>query len=116
MKERKKKSLICQNKNKQAFNKLVVNYFDNDREALRRKLVPISYDLSLSHMGLSMEDSVQMKDTNIVIHCASTSEYENSLEWNLEVRKNNNEIGLTKEKERLRTCLNFRQTYWERFD
>lgn len=55
------------------------------KEALRRKLVPISYDLSLSHMGLSMEDSAQMKDTNIVIHCACTSEYENSLEWNLEV-------------------------------
>jgi hypothetical protein len=48
-------------------------------------LIPISYDLSLSHMGLSMEDSIQMKDTNVVIHCAATSEYENSLEWNLEV-------------------------------
>lgn len=52
---------------------------------MKQKLIPISYDLSLPHMGLSMEDSVQMKDTNIVIHCASTSEYENSLEWNLEV-------------------------------
>lgn len=42
-------------------------------------------------MGLSMEDSVQMKDTNVVIHCASTSEYENSLEWNLEVNNNKKE-------------------------
>lgn len=62
-----------------------MDYFDNDKEALRQKLIPISYDLSLSHMGLSMEDSVQMKDTNVVIHCAATSEYETSLEWNLEV-------------------------------
>ncbi|KAI8640682.1 male sterility protein-domain-containing protein [Parasitella parasitica] len=62
----------------------LLRYFDNDKEALRRKLIPISCDLSLSHMGLSMEDSIQMKDTNIVIHCAATSEYENSVEWNLE--------------------------------
>jgi rhodanese-related sulfurtransferase len=51
----------------------------------REKLIPISYDLTLSQLGLSMEESVQMKDINIVVHCASTSEYENSLEWNLEV-------------------------------
>ncbi|KAG1450166.1 hypothetical protein G6F46_007502 [Rhizopus delemar] len=50
----------------------------------REKLIPISYDLTLSQLGLSMEESVQMKDINIVVHCASTSEYESSLEWNLE--------------------------------
>ncbi|KAL7331641.1 hypothetical protein PS15p_203807 [Mucor circinelloides] len=69
--------------NTPAFQKLL-KHFGNNKDTLRRKLIPISYDLSLSHMGLSMEDSVQMKDTNIVIHCACTSEYENSLEWNLE--------------------------------
>lgn len=57
-----------------------------DKQLLgREKLIPISYDLTLSQLGLSMEESVQMKDTNIVIHCAATSEYESSLEWNLEV-------------------------------
>lgn len=50
-------------------------------------MIPISYDLSLPQMGLSMEDNIQMKDTNIAIHCASTSEYEASLEWNLEVNQ-----------------------------
>ncbi|KAI8974277.1 male sterility protein-domain-containing protein [Pilobolus umbonatus] len=57
---------------------------EDSKLKLRQKLIPISYDLSLPHMGLSLEDGMQMKDTNIVIHCAATSEYENSLEWNIE--------------------------------
>lgn len=93
---------------------MVRDNFDNDKEALRHKLIPISYDLSLSHMGLSMEDSLQMKDTNIVIHCAATSEYENSLEWSLEVclfifYKTNSV--LTKI-----VLIVYRQMYWEQFD
>lgn len=87
--------------NTSAFDKLIIDYFDGEREALRQKLVPISYDLSLSHMGLSMEDSVQMKDTNIVIHCASTSEYENSLEWSLET----NVLGTIRLMDYLDGCL-----------
>ncbi|KAI8088601.1 male sterility protein-domain-containing protein [Thamnidium elegans] len=87
--------------NTPGFNKLLVEYFNNDRETLLKKLIPISYDLSLSHMGLSMEDSVQMKDTNVVIHCASTSEYENSLEWNLET----NVLGTIRLMDYLDGCL-----------
>ncbi|KAI8365635.1 male sterility protein-domain-containing protein [Choanephora cucurbitarum] len=70
--------------NTHAFRKLLVEHFDNDREFFQNKLVPVSYDLSLPHMGLSMQDSQSLRSSQIVIHCAATSEYESSLEWNLE--------------------------------
>ncbi|PHZ14390.1 uncharacterized protein RHIMIDRAFT_117959 [Rhizopus microsporus ATCC 52813] len=68
----------------------------------REKLIPISYDLTLSQLGLSMEESMQMKDTNIVIHCAATSEYESSLEWNLET----NVLGTIRLMDYLSACSN----------
>ncbi|KAG1474282.1 hypothetical protein G6F56_000449 [Rhizopus delemar] len=60
------------------------NAFKQLDKEKREKLIPISYDLTLSQLGLSTEDSVNMNDVHIAIHCASTSEYESSLEWNLE--------------------------------
>ncbi|KAI9010320.1 male sterility protein-domain-containing protein [Phycomyces nitens] len=62
-----------------------VQAFKDMPEDKRKKMIPMSCDLSAPDLGLSFDNRNRLKDTQIVIHCASSPEYGCTLDWSIEI-------------------------------